>query len=282
MRKFVCRTALVVGLIAAASVARAESPSTSAINPTPVAPNGVITGSYPAGETETSYYFAVDLKPGDLATQTSFLGRPTRDKYLEFDLKDPKGKLLGYYSIMSGLDANQEATRVFPIDSSGRYLIVLKTKGPETTSFQVALGGSAFVNRESAAPANQPASQSFLAPAPLPKDGVVSGTFPGGEKKIAYYYFAADLKPGDLMTQISFAGRAYAPKMLELGLLDANGRVNVNASYYIMSEIDAKSERTRTFPIDSTGRYILRVGVSGAEGTAFKVEFGGSAFQLTN
>jgi len=49
-----------------------------------------------------------------------------------------------------------------------------------------------------------------------------------------------------------------------------------------MSEIDAKSERTRAFPIDSTGRYILRVGVSGAEGTAFKVEFGGSAFQLMN
>src|SRR5215831_12337854 len=96
MRKFICRTALVVGLIAAASVARAESPSTSAINPTPVAPSGVITGSYPAGETETSYYFAVDLQPGELATQTFFLGRPTRDKYLEFDLKDPKGKLLGY------------------------------------------------------------------------------------------------------------------------------------------------------------------------------------------
>ena len=72
MRKFL-QTALVVGLIAAASVARAESPSTSAINPTPVAPNGVIAGSYPAGEIETSYYFAVDLKPGDLATQTSFL-----------------------------------------------------------------------------------------------------------------------------------------------------------------------------------------------------------------
>jgi opacity protein-like surface antigen len=282
MRKFIRQTALAVGLIAIASVARAESPSTSAINPTPVAPNGVIAGSYPAGETETSYYFAVDLKPGELATQTSFLGRPTRDKYLEFDLKDPKGKLLGYYSIMSGLDANQEATRVFPIDASGRYLIVLKTKGPETTSFQVALGGSAFVNREGAAPANERTSQSFLAPTPLPKDGVVAGSFPGGEKKITYYYFAADLKPGDLMTQISFAGRAYAPKLLELALLDAKGRPSINANYYIMSEIDAKSERTRTFPVDSAGRYILRVAVSGAEGTAFKVEFGGSAFQLMN
>src|SRR5215471_15833491 len=121
MRQFIRQTAFVVGFIAVASIARAESPSTSAINPTPVAPNGVIAGSYPAGETETSYYFAVDLKPGDLPTQMSFLGRPDRDKSLELDLKDPKGKLVGYYSIMGGLDANREATRIFPVDSSGRY-----------------------------------------------------------------------------------------------------------------------------------------------------------------
>ena len=53
MHKYLCRTALVVGLIAMTSVARAESPSTSAIDPTPVASNGVIAGTYPAGETET-------------------------------------------------------------------------------------------------------------------------------------------------------------------------------------------------------------------------------------
>ena len=282
MRGFIHRAAFAVGIIAVASVARAESLSTSAINPTPVAPSGVITGNFPAGEAETSYYVAVDLKPGDLATQTAFLGRPGRDKSLEFDLKDPKGKLLGYYSIMNGLDANQEATRVFPVDSSGRYLIVLKTKGPETTSFQIDLGGSAFPNRQAAAPAASQFSRSYLAPTPLPKDGVISGTFPGGDKKITYYYFATDLKPGDLLTQISFAGRANAPKMLELELLDANGRVGANSGFYIMAELDAKNEKTRAFPIDSSGRYVLRVGVKGVEGTKLKVELGGSAYPVTN
>jgi hypothetical protein len=183
---------------------------------------------------------------------------------------------------MNGLDANDEATRVFPVDASGRYLIVLKLRGPETTSFRIEVGGSAFPTREAPAPTVSGFSQSYLAPTPLPKEGVIAGSFPGGEKRKTYYYFAADLKPGDLMTQISFAGRTNAPKMLEFGLLKADGRVGVNSNYSIMGESDAKTERSRAFPIDGTGRYIVRVGVSGAEGTAFKVEFGGSAYQVTN
>jgi hypothetical protein len=281
MRRIFRQAAFAIGIIAAASVARAETPSTSAINPTPVAPGGVIAGSYPAGETETSYYFAVDLKPGNLATQMSFLGRATRDKFLELDLKDPKGKMVGYYSIMSGLDANQEATRVFPVDSSGRYVVVLKMKGPETTSFQVALGGTAYPMTPAAAPAAQ-LSRSYLAPAPLPRDGVIAGAFPGGEKITTFYYFAVDLKPGDLLTQISFAGRTNAPKMLQLDLLDAKGRSGGNSSTYNLGELDAKSERSRAFPIDSSGRYILRVGVAGVEGTKFRVEIGGGAYQVMN
>jgi hypothetical protein len=279
MRGIFCQTALVIGIIAIASGARAEGFSTSAISPTPVASSGLISGNYPPSDAETSYYFAVDLKAGDLATQMSFLGRPGRDKSLELDLKDPKGKLLSYYSIMSGLDANQEATRVFSVDSSGRYLIVLKTKGPETTSFQIELGGSAFPDRQSAAAAASPASRSYLAPAPLPKNGVIAGTAPGGEKKTTYYYFATDLKAGDLLTQISFAGRSNAPKMLEFALLDAKARVGANSYYYIMGELDAHEEKTRAFPVDSSGRYVVRIGVSGVEGTQFKVELGGNAYQ---
>jgi hypothetical protein len=277
MTGFLRQTALVLGVIAIATSARADGFSTSAVNPTAVAPTGIIAGSYPASDAETSYYFAVDLKPGELATQIAFSGRPNRDKSLEFDLKDPKGKLLSYTTIMSGLDANQEAVRVFPVDSSGRYLIVLKTKGPETTSFEVALGGSAFSNRQPAAATASPFSRSYLAPSALPKDGVIAGTFPGGEKKTTYYYFASDLKAGSLMTQISFAGRPNAPKMLDFALLDATGR-SVNTSYYIMGELDANNEKTRAFPVDSSGRYVLRVGVSGVEGTRFKVELGGSAY----
>jgi hypothetical protein len=280
MQGLIRRAALAVGIAAVVSGAQAEGFSTSAANPSQVAPTGVIAGNFPASEGEASLYFAVDLKAGQLITQSSFLGRPGRDKYLEFNLKDPKGKLLSYYTIMSGLDANQEATRIFPVDSSGRYVVVLKTKGPETTTFQFALGGSAFPAQLPASASASPFSHSYLAPSPLPKDGVITGTAPGGEKKTTYYYFATNLKRGDLLTQISFAGRPNAPKMLEFALLDAQARVGANSNYYIMGELDANNEKTRAFPIDSSGRYVLRVGVSGVEGTRYKVELGGSAFPM--
>src|SRR5262249_11385072 len=160
------------------------------------------------------------------------------------------------------LDANQEATRVFPIDSSGRYVVVLKLKGPETTSFRIELGGSALPNRQAAAPAASGFSRSYLEPTALPKDGVIAGSSPRGEKTKTYYYFAADLKPGDLMTQISFAGRTNAPKMVEFELLDGKARASRDSSYYIMGELDANPEKSRAFPIDSSGRYIIRIAVS--------------------
>jgi hypothetical protein len=279
MRDLFRHTALAVGIIAVSSGARADGFSTSAISPTPVASTGLIAGNYPASDAETSFYFAVDLTAGELATQASILGRPGRDKSLEFDLKDSKGRLLSYYNLMSGLAANEEATKVFSVDSSGRYQIVLKTKGPETTSFQIELGGSAFPNRQPVAPVASPFSRSYLAPTPLPKNGMITGTAPGGEKKTTYYYFTTDLKPGDLLTQISYAGRPNAPKMVDLALLDAKARVGANSYYYIGGELDAHEEKTRAFPVDSSGRYVVRIGLSGVEGTQFKVEFGGSAYQ---
>jgi hypothetical protein len=268
--------ALAACFLAAVSGARAEGFSTSAVSPTPVASSGLITGNFPASDAETTYYFSIDLKAGQLATQISFLGRPGRDKSLEFDLKDPKGKRVNSYYIMEGLNANQEATRIIPVDSSGQYQIVLRTKGPETTSFQVELGGSAIPNKPVAA--SSAPSRSYLAPTPMPKGGVITGTAPGGDKKVTYYYFATDLKAGDLLTQISFAGRPNAPKMLEFALLDAQARAGANSGYYIMGELNANDEKTRAFPVDSSGRYVVRVGVSGVEGTKYKIEFGGSAF----
>src|ERR1700736_484533 len=102
MRGLLRHTALAIGIIAISSGARAEGFSTSAVSPTPVPATGLITGNYPASDAETNYYFAVDLPPGELASQISFLGRAGRDKSLEFDLKDPKGKLVSSYYIMSG------------------------------------------------------------------------------------------------------------------------------------------------------------------------------------
>ncbi len=275
MYRLLHASAFAIGLATVASAALAEGFSTSAANPTATPSNGILAGSYPSGDGETTLYFSVDLKAGDLTTQSSFMGRPGRDKALEFDLRDPKGKLVSYYTVMTGLDANQEATRVLPIDSKGRYTVALKLKGPETTSFQVALGGSAYPNAAAAESEAKPFSRSYLAPTPLPNDGVITGAFPGGEKKITYYYLSTHLKPGDLLTQISYAGRANAPKMLELALLDARARVA--ASYYIMGENDPKNEKARAFPIDSTGDYVLRVAVSGVEGAKFRIELGGNA-----
>ena len=257
------------------SVAWGEEFSTSSLNPTQVRATGIIAGSYPSGSTETTYYFAVELKAGELASQISFMGRPNRDKKLEFDLLNANGRQVGSHYVMGSLDANQEQVRVLPVDAKGRYLIRLKLTGPETTTFRVELGGSALAGRTPAAATATPFSVSYLAPTALPKEGSIAGAFPGGDQKYTYYYFAADLKAGDLLTQISFAGRPNAPKWLQLELLDARGRSA--ASYYVMGELEAKRDATRRFAVDSSGRYILRVTVKGAEGTRFKVELGGNA-----
>ncbi len=201
-----------------ASLAQAQEFSTSALNPTPVPATGVIAGAYPAG-TEATYYFVVDLKAGELASQISFMGRPNRDKKLEFDPLNSSGRAVGSHFIMGTLDANGEQVRNLPVDAKGRYTIRLKLTGPETTTFRVELGGSALADRKQAA-AGAAYSVSYVAPSALPKDGAISGTFPGGDKQYTWYYFAADLKAGDLLTQISFAGRANAPKWLQLELLD--------------------------------------------------------------
>ena len=46
-----------------------------------------------------------------------------------------------------------------------------------------------------------------------------------------------------------------------------------------MTILDDLTIETRAFAIDSSGHYVLRVGISGVEGTQFKIEFGGSAYQ---
>src|SRR5262249_10441958 len=95
-----------------ASAAAADTLSTSALAPSPVPASGVISGSFPSGGKETTYYLAVDLKAGDLATQISFMGRPGRDKSLELVLVDPSGRRAGGHYVMNGLGANGEQARV--------------------------------------------------------------------------------------------------------------------------------------------------------------------------
>jgi len=263
---------LAAGLIAASTAAHAETFSTSATSPTTVPATGLITGNYPAGQADSSYYFAVNLKAGELATQIS-IGGGAQYKSLDFGLLDGSGRRIDAYFITAGANDNSEATRVFPIDSSGKYLVKLTTKGPETTSFRVALGGSALPNRQALPAEPAGASRSFLAPTPVAANGVISGAFPGGEG-YSYYYFAADLKAGSLLTQISVAGREGALKWISLTLLDDKGRPDKS---YFMSRVEANADATRSFPIDRSGRHVLRLTVEGAETTKYKVELGGDA-----
>lgn len=118
-------------------------------------------------------------------------------------------------------------------------------------------------------------STSIMRPAAMPGNGVVSAAFPAGETR---YYFALDVVSGDLMTQLSFAGRAGAQKEVELEVLDQSARMA--AQYWIHGE-DATLQSTRGFPIDGAGRQILRLRVKGPEAGRFCLEVGGSAFPTT-
>jgi hypothetical protein len=271
MRRKVSRGALIAGLIAGSTAAHAAAFSTSVASPTPVPASGVIEGNFPAGSTDATYYFAVDLKAGKLASQMSVQGG-AQYKSLDLGLLDRGGHRIDAYYITAGANDNSEGTRVFPIDASGKYVVRLTTKGPETTSFRVALGGSALPSRE--APGTQAgASRSYLAPAPVPADGVVAGAFPGGDG-YAYYYFAADLKAGNLLTQMSVSGRDGALKWMSLTLLDDSGRPDKS---YFMSRVDANADATRSFPIDRSGHYVMRLALQGAETNTYKLELGGDA-----
>ena len=251
--------------------AHAGNFSTSVLNPASLPANGVVAGDYPTGGGQENYYFAVDLKPGALASQISTQGGG-KYKTLTLALLDGAGAKLDSYYITAS-EEGREATHVFPIDSGGRYIIRVTPEGPEASAFRIALGGSAMPSRQpaEAASGNSP---SFLDPTPIAADGVASGKFPGGPTS-SYYYFAGDLKAGQLMTQITLTGRAGAMKWASLELLDDQGRAD---QQYHLSRTDASADATKSFAIDRSGRHVLRLTLQGAETNAYKIEFGGDAF----
>lgn len=272
------RAALLV-LLSASSV-YSQVFSTSALNPTPIDNSGVIAGSFPVGGGSATYYFSVDLQKGDLLTQMSLSGRANVDKKIEFTLLDADQHVDDSYYIYAGLDSNQDEARRFSIDSSGHYLLKIKLDGPESTSFRVQLGGSSIPSQTSRPSMPQMLSTSALFPAVIPPSGVIEGRFPGGgDNHNTYYYFSVDLKAGSLVTQIKISGRSNVTKQLEFALLDSNMR-SID-SYYILAGIDENAEQAKSFPIDSTGRYLIRLTLKGRENTEFKVEVGGSAFPAT-
>ncbi|TLG77773.1 OmpA family protein [Methylocystis sp. B8] len=110
---------------------------------------------------------------------------------------------------------------------------------------------------------------------PTVPTGAISGNLPGASGPRSYYV-VLDLAPGDLLTQLLIAGREKGERRLTLELLDASGAVA--ASTFVRAASGAKDETTKSFPIDSTGRRILRVTVEGEETGAFCVLMGGSTF----
>ena len=109
---------------------------------------------------------------------------------------------------------------------------------------------------------------------PLPADGVVAGTIPAGRGTLTAYYYAVPLKAGKLISQIGTTGSGSTPDMIELSVLKEDG-TSID-SYYTKS-FEKHHEATKTFNIDNSGTYVLKLTVQGAETTTFKAEIGGTA-----
>ena len=252
--------------------------STNATNPAPLPADGVIEARYPASTGETAYYFSADLKAGTLASQAWVKGTDA-PKHLWLAVLDQSGSKIAGYDVDSGFSDDGDNTRNLAINHSGRYTIRVTTKGPELATFKVEFGGTAFAGHKPAQ-ANGGYSHSFLDPARLPADGVISGAFPAAKTTTAYY-FDADLKAGVLMTQLSMAARKElgGTKWMMLEILGPDGdRLD---SAQLERTFAPNSEGTHNFAINHSGRYVLRVSIKGTEGTKYKLELGGDALAVT-
>lgn len=263
----------VVASIVFGGFARADDLSTSAVKPGQLPASGSIAAAYPAGGVETRYYFNADLKAGVLSTQISYSGAPDASKFLELTLVNSSGREVGSYYIKS-FGENLDSTRAFKIDNGGAYVIRVGVKGPETASFKIDLGGSSLGDKAAAQPAATGLSKSFIAPSPLPADGVIAGTIPAGRGTLTSYYFAAPLSAGKLISQIGVTGSGSTSNMIEFKLLRGDG-TEID-SYYTKS-FEKHHEATKTFNVDNSGGYVVKVTVQGAETTSFKAELGGNA-----
>lgn len=151
-------TVALLVLLASAPSAAEETLSTSVMRPSAVPGNGVVSGTFPAGETR--YYLALEVAPGDLMTQLSFAGRDGAQKEVDLEVLDSSARVRAQYWI-HGTESNLQSTRGFPIDASGRQVVRLRVKGPEKGVFCLELGGSAF---PTSGPAGCPAPPADVAP----------------------------------------------------------------------------------------------------------------------
>jgi outer membrane protein OmpA-like peptidoglycan-associated protein len=167
-----CILACVLALAGlATATARAEDLSTSVMRPTPVDPaTGLVAGNLPGGQGSKSYYVAVDLQAGDLVAQLQVAGTPNTGKKIEFELLNESARMIGSVYAMAGLDAKAEATKTFPIDRAGRYVMRLNADGKESGTYCVLMGGTALPTAKApGCPASAAAPAPVVAaPAPPP------------------------------------------------------------------------------------------------------------------
>ena len=267
--RFSAAAAAVVVLFAGS--ASAAGLSTSALNPTAVAPSGVVEGAFPDGK--STYFATVDLAAGELLTQIGFDGRRGARKSVELALLGPDGRVAGSYWT-HGEEESEEKTRSFPIDAAGRQTIRIEVEGPPTASFRVEFGGSALAGgTPKPASAAGTLSRSIFDPTPIPADGMVTGALPGAGRR-AIHYVVADVKKGELLTQISATSREGADKSLTFELLE--GDASGGEQYWVHGSAPTE-EKTRSFPIDRDGKQIIRIVTEGPETGTFKIELGGTA-----
>jgi outer membrane protein OmpA-like peptidoglycan-associated protein len=168
-----CALALAAGL---ASAAWAEDLSTSIMRPTPVDPStGLVAGHLPGDRGSKSFYLALDLVAGDLITQLQVDGTPNTGKRIDLELLNASARAIDSVYVMAGLDRKGEATKTFPIDRPGRYVVRLTTEGKEAGTYCVLMGGSALPTAKApgcpappAAPAPAPAVVATAPPPPPP------------------------------------------------------------------------------------------------------------------
>ncbi len=171
--KKTCVIACVLALAGlATATAQADDLSTSVMRPTPVDPaTGLVSGNLPGGQGSKSYYVTVDLQPGDLIAQLQVAGTPNTRKQIEFELLNESARMVGSVYAMAGLDAKGEATKTFPIDRAGRYVMRLNADGKESGTYCVLMGGSALPTAKAPgcpAPAAAAAPVVVAAPPPPP------------------------------------------------------------------------------------------------------------------
>jgi outer membrane protein OmpA-like peptidoglycan-associated protein len=175
MHRFKHPALFALAVLAIAAPAAADDFSTSIMRPTPVDPStGMVAGKLP-GSGSASYYFAVDLRAGDLMTQLQITGRPNGERRLTLQLLDVEAKVAASTFVRAGFGAKDEGTKSFAIDSSGRHVIRLTVEGEETGTFCVLMGGTALPNAKAsgcpaptaAAPAIPPPPARIVA-APVP------------------------------------------------------------------------------------------------------------------